>query len=76
MILFGKPFTLRRIGMKMFLNIIGIVFLPLGILGILDGLKIVPLIASGHRRWLLIGIVLFIAGIVILYINNKKKAKK
>jgi hypothetical protein len=62
--------------MKIFLNVLGIVCLPVGAVWILQGTKILNSgFMAGHRRWILIGGVILIAGIVILIFNNRKKAK-
>lgn len=62
--------------MKVFFNILGIVCLPVGALWILQGFKVLRFAAmSGHRRWILIGGIVIIIGILILMINNRRKAK-
>jgi hypothetical protein len=59
--------------MKVFLNVLGIVCLPVGAIWLLQGAKILNFGAmAGHRRWILLGGVIIIAGIVILILNNRK----
>jgi hypothetical protein len=61
--------------MKAALNIVSVILMAGGIVLGLDGIKVLNLFASGHRRWLLIGAVLLIVGIVVLTLNNRGKAK-
>ena len=62
--------------MKVFLNVLGIVCLPVGAVWFLQGMKILNFgVMAGHRRWILIGIVIFIVGIIILILNNRKRSK-
>jgi hypothetical protein len=62
--------------MKIFLNILGVLCLPVGAVWGLQGLKIINSGAmAGHRRWILIGGVIFVIGIAILIINNRKRVK-
>jgi MFS family permease len=53
----------------------GIVLMVVGVVFGLDGIKVLSLFASGHRRWLLIGVVLFVIGLVLLILSSKKKAE-
>lgn len=60
--------------MKGLLNVVGIILMVGGVALGLDGLKVIHLIASGHtKRWLALGALLFIAGLVILLVGGKKK---
>lgn len=62
--------------MKLFLNILGCVCMPVGAVWLLQGFRIINNGAmAGHRRWILIGGVVFIVGIMILFANNRKKTK-
>jgi len=62
--------------MKIFLNVLGIVCLPVGAVWFLQGTRILNFgVMAGHRRWILIGGVILVAGVVILVFNNRKKAK-
>jgi hypothetical protein len=61
--------------MKTALNIVSVILMAGGIVLGLDGIKVLSLFASGHRRWLLLGAVLLIVGIVVLILNNRGKAK-
>ena len=66
----------KESAMKVLLNILGIVCLPVGAIWILQGFNIMrSSVMSRHRRWILIGGVLVVVGIVILIFNNRKKAK-
>jgi hypothetical protein len=61
--------------MKAVLNIVGVILMAGGIVLGLDGIKVLGLFASGHRRWLMLGAVLLIVGIAVLILNNRGKAK-
>jgi hypothetical protein len=62
--------------MKIVLNVFGILCLPLGGVWVLQGLNILRSSAmSGHRRWIVIGCGLVILGLIVLFFNNRKKAK-
>jgi hypothetical protein len=60
--------------MRVFLNIIGIVCLPVGSVWILQGFNIlVGSVMSGHRRWIVIGGLVLVLGVLILVFNNRRK---
>jgi hypothetical protein len=62
--------------MKVVWNILGILFIVAGAGWALQGLKIINYGAmAGHRRWILIGGILFVIGVILLIINNRKKVK-
>lgn len=62
--------------MKIVLNVLGILCLPVGGVWALQGLNILrSSVMSGHRRWIAIGGLVFIVGIIILVFNNRRKAK-
>jgi hypothetical protein len=62
--------------MKVFLNVLGVVCLPVGAVWLLQGFNILRAsVMSGHRRWILIGGLLIVVGIVILILNNRKRPK-
>lgn|GEM_PF-4031207 len=41
----------------------------------LDGLEVLPLFASGHRRWLVLGGLFVVCGIVGLLLSSRDKSK-
>jgi hypothetical protein len=62
--------------MRIFLNILGILCLPIGSVWILQGFNIMrSSVMSGHRRWILIGGLVVVVGVLILIFNNRKKAR-
>jgi hypothetical protein len=66
----------RRRFMKIVFNVLGVLCLPVGAVWILQGLDIMRAsVMSGHKRWILIGGLVFVAGVAILFFNNRKKAK-
>jgi len=63
--------------MKVFLNVLGIVCLPIGAIWFLQGIKILNFgLMAGHRRWILIGGIIFVIGLIILFVNNQTKRLK
>jgi hypothetical protein len=62
---------------KIVLNILGVLCLPIGGVWILQGFNILrSSVMSGHRRWILIGGLVVVVGLAILILNNGKKPKK
>jgi hypothetical protein len=62
--------------MKVILNVLGVLCLPLGSVWILQGFGIMRAsVMSGHRRWILIGGLVVIVGVAILILNNRKRKK-
>ena len=60
--------------MKVVLNALGIVCVPVGGVWILQGLNILKgSVMSAHRRWILIGAVVLAAGVALLILNNRRK---
>ncbi len=60
--------------MKIVLNIVGALFALFGALWFSQGMNWIRTGAmAGHRRWVLIGGVLFFAGIVVLIWGNTRK---
>ncbi|HET7839196.1 MAG TPA: hypothetical protein VFL04_05510 [Rectinemataceae bacterium] len=60
--------------MKLVLNILGILCLPVGAIWTLQGFNIMRgSVMSGHRRWIAIGLVLLVAGVIILILNNRRR---
>ena len=60
--------------MRIFLNVIGVLCLPLGAVWGLQGLNILKSsVMSGHRRWLVIGAAVFVVGLLLLILNNRRK---
>jgi hypothetical protein len=62
--------------MKTILNVLGIICLPVGAIWLLQGTKVITIgFMAGHRRWIVVGGVVLIVGILVLIFNNKKSAK-
>jgi uncharacterized membrane protein HdeD (DUF308 family) len=60
--------------MKWLLNIIGVIFILSGIVWFLQGINILlGSFMSGDRLYSLLGILLVVAGMVILAITNRRK---
>ena len=62
--------------MKIAKNIVGAVLVLLGGFWALQGAKVINSgVMAGHRRWIVIGGVLLLVGVVLFFIGNKKKMK-
>ncbi len=60
--------------MKLVLNVLGILCIPVGAVWTLQGFNIMRgSVMSGHRRWIAIGAVLLVVGVLILILSNRKK---
>jgi len=51
------------------------ILVALGLVGILDGFRLIHIMAMSahHRRWIIIGAILFLGGLSITYFGNKKR---
>jgi hypothetical protein len=60
--------------MKILGNIVGVVLLLIGALWTLQGANVLAgSVMSGQSQWLYIGIVLVVAGLVLLYWTNRRR---
>ncbi|MGO8695613.1 MAG: hypothetical protein ACLQMF_18275 [Rectinemataceae bacterium] len=60
--------------MKALLNVIGVVLIPVGAVVFLQGLNVIHMgFMAGRHRWILVGALLIILGIIVLTATNKKK---
>jgi len=60
--------------MKIVKNIIAAILVILGGFWALQGAKVINSgVMAGHRRWIAIGGVVLIVGIVLFFVGNKKK---
>jgi len=61
--------------MKVVLNVLGVLMIPVGGVWLLQGLNIIRMgFMAGHRRWILAGGFLILLGILVLVLTNRKKA--
>jgi hypothetical protein len=73
----AKSLVILEVDMKVFLNVLGIVCLPVGAVWFLQGIKILNFgVMAGNRRWILIGGIIIVIGIIILILNNRKNQKR
>lgn len=62
--------------MRTFLAIIGIVLIVLGVVWVLQGLNVLPgSFMTGQVRWAVYGGVAVVAGLLVLVLNGRRKAK-
>ena len=60
--------------MKIFLTIIGILFIILGTIWFLQGINVLPgSFMTGQIRWAVYGGIAFVAGIVLIVLVNRRK---
>ena len=60
--------------MRIFLNVIGVLFLLTGGIWFFQGLNILKSsVMSGDGKWIFIGGIVFVVGGVLLIFNNRKK---
>jgi hypothetical protein len=70
-------FPYRGNEMRIVSNIVGIVLALIGAVWLSQGMNLIRVgFMAGHRRWILIGGVVLIVGVIVLILGNRKKAEK